>query len=302
VTAKPGASRAVRLAKIMNIHILAKKLKRPVTAHKGDMGRVLILAGSRGMTGAAYLTGMAALRAGAGLVTVGVPDAVYLIIARQGAEIMVRPLPSTVKGTLSLKSIHEIRRMAHGQDVLAIGPGLSPHVTTQKLVRKVVIDLSNPLVIDADGLNALKGNLDILRKRKSPMILTPHPGEFVRLFGGKLDDSEALRKKRALETAQSCGVVMVLKGHRTIVASPDGECYVNITGNPGMATAGSGDVLTGVISALCGQGFSGYEAACLSVHVHGLAGDLAAGKVGQVSLTAGDILNALPEAFKKFSF
>lgn len=285
----------------MNIHTLARKLKRPVTAHKGDMGRVLILAGSRGMTGAAYLAGMAALRSGAGLVTVGVPDAVYLIIARQGAEIMVRPLPSTVKGTLSLKGIREIERMAHGQDVLAIGPGLSQHVTTQKLVRKVITNLSNPLVIDADGLNALRGNPDILRKRKAPLILTPHPGEFLRLFGGKLDDSEVLRKKRALETAQTYGTVIVLKGHRTVVASPDGECHVNTTGNPGMATAGSGDVLTGVIAALIGQGFPGYEAACLGVHVHGLAGDLAASQVGQVSLTAGDILNALPAAFKKFS-
>jgi len=282
----------------MNIHTLAKKLKRPVTAHKGDMGRVLILAGSRGMTGAAYLAGMAALRSGSGLVTVGVPDAVYLIIARQGAEIMVRPLPSTVKGTLSLKGIREIERMAHGQDVLAIGPGLSQHVTTQKLVRKVMTNLSNPLVIDADGLNALRGHLDILRKRKTPLILTPHPGEFLRLFGGKLDDSEVLRKKRALETAQTYGAVMVLKGHRTVVASPDGECYVNTTGNPGMATAGSGDVLTGVIAALWGQGFSGFEAACLGTYVHGLAGDLAARKVGQVSLTAGDILNTLPHAFK----
>jgi NAD(P)H-hydrate epimerase len=297
----------------MNIQSIANKLKRPATAHKGTCGRVFILAGSRGMTGAANLTGMAALRSGAGLVTVGVPDAVYLVIARHDSELMVKPLPSTAKGTVSLKAFPEISRALHGQDVLAIGPGLSQHVTTQKLIRKVIEETRGPVVIDADGLNALKGHLDVLRgprkksraglnlpyKIKPGQILTPHPGEFVRLFGGKLDDSDALRKKRAGQVAGEYGVVMVLKGHHTVVATPDGEVFVNKTGNPGMATAGSGDVLTGVIAALAGQGLSSYEAACLGVHVHGLAGDLAAKKTGEVSLTAGDILRFLPEAFKE---
>ncbi|OQA56277.1 MAG: Bifunctional NAD(P)H-hydrate repair enzyme Nnr [Candidatus Omnitrophica bacterium ADurb.Bin277] len=282
----------------MNIHSIAKKLKRSLTAHKGDFGRVFVVAGSRGMTGAAYLSGMAALRSGAGLVTVGVPDAVYLIIARQGAEIMVRPFPSTTKGTLAPAGFQEIRRLAHSQDVLAVGPGLSGHVMTQRLIRKIIAGVGKPLVIDADGLNALKGNLKILKSCRSRAILTPHPGEFTRIFGGKLDSSDDLRQKRAAEIAGKHGVIIVLKGHRTVVASPDGELYVNGTGNPGMATAGSGDVLTGVISALIGQGLSFHEAACLGVHAHGLAGDLAAGKTGQVSLTAGDILQALPEVFK----
>lgn len=295
----------------MNIHSIAKKLKRPATAHKGDFGRVFVLAGSRGMTGAANLAGMAALRAGAGLVTIGVPDAVYLVIAKRDSELMVRPLPSTTKGTLSLKGFSEIKRFAHAQDVLAIGPGLSQHITTQKLVRKVVAETDKPLVIDADGLNALRGNLKTLksykykgaRHQKVPgtcvgAVLTPHPGEFLRVFSGKLNDSDTLRKKRALQVAQEHGVILVLKGHHTVVASPDGEVYVNKTGNPGMATAGSGDVLTGVIAALIGQGLSSFEAARLGVHVHGLAGDLAAKKVGEVSMTASDILRVLPEAFK----
>ena len=283
----------------MNIHTLAKKLRRPATVHKGDMGRVFILAGSRGMIGAADLAGMAALRSGAGLVTLGIPDAIYLIIARRNSELMTRPLPSTSKGTLALSAFPEIRKFCRTQDVMAIGPGLSQHVTTQKLVRRVSADTALPLVIDADGLNALKGHLDLFKKRTAPSVLTPHPGEFVRLFDGKLDTSDAVRKKRAAEAAKEHGVVIVPKGHHTVVADPAGEIYVNKTGNPGMATAGSGDVLTGVIAALAGQGFSLYEAACLGVHVHGLAGDLAAKAVGKTSLIAGDILMSLPDAFKE---
>lgn len=283
----------------MNIQSIAKKLKRPVTAHKGDMGRVFILAGSRGMTGAAHLTGMGALRAGAGLVTIGIPDAVYLIIAKRESELMIRPLPSTTKGTLSLKGFLEIKRFCHTQNVLAIGPGLSQHPTTQRLIRKVLQETELATVIDADGFNALKGNPKILKACYRRAILTPHPGEFLRVLGGKLNDSDALRKKRALEASLKHHIVMVLKGHHTIVTSPDGDCYVNTTGNPGMATAGSGDVLTGIIAAFLGQGLSHFEAACLSVYAHGLAGDLAAKKVGQVSLTAGDILRFLPEAFQK---
>lgn len=291
----------------MNIRSIAKKLKRSAIAHKGDFGRVFILAGSRGMTGAASLAGMGTLRAGAGLVTVGVPETVYRIIAKREFELMVRPLPSTKQGSLSLKGFSEIRRLCAAQDVLALGPGLSQHPATQKLIRKVLSETVLPAVIDADGLNALKGNLKILNKRDRhhyreiqpvPFVLTPHPGEFCRVFGGKLDDSDPVRKKRALEVAQKYAVVMVLKGHRTVIASPGGEVCVNVTGNSGMATAGSGDVLTGMIAALVGQGLSPFEAACFGVHVHGFAGDLAAKKIGPISLVAGDILRWLPEAFK----
>ncbi len=283
----------------MDIKNLAQeKLRRPATGHKGTFGRVFILAGSRGMAGAAHLAGMGALRSGAGLVTVGVPDAVYLIIAKRESELMIRPLPSTAKGTLSLKGLTEIKRFCFTQQVLALGPGLSQHATTQQLIRRIIQETELPVVIDADGLNALKGHLTILKKGRALAVLTPHPGEFTRVFGGKLDDSDILRRKRALETAKEYSVVLVLKGHHTVVASPEGKVYVNPTGNPGMATAGAGDVLTGMIAALVGQGCSPFEAACLGVHVHGLAGDLAAKKTGQVSLTAGDILFFLPEAFK----
>ncbi len=283
----------------MNIREIARKLKRPSTAHKGTFGRIFILAGSRGMTGAANLAGMGALRSGAGLVTIGVPDAVYLIIAKRDSELMIRPLPSTVRGTLSLKGFSEIKRFCHAQNVLAIGPGLSQHLTTQKLIRKILQAMDLPMVIDADGLNALKGNLKILGKCGARAVLTPHPGEFLRLFGGRLDHTDPLRKKRAMEIAQRYQVTVVLKGHHTVAASPDGNVYVNPTGNPGMATAGSGDVLTGVIAALMGQNFSPFEAACMGVYIHGSAGDLAVQEVGTVSLTASDLLRFLPAAFKK---
>lgn len=282
----------------MNIRSIAKKLKRPAVAHKGDFGRVFILAGSRGMTGAAHLAGMGALRSGAGLVTIGIPEAVYLVIAKRESELMIRPFPSTPHGTLSLKGFLGVKKFCVTQNVLAIGPGLSQDVTTQKLIRKVLQATKLSLVVDADALNALKGHPKTLDACRGRAVLTPHPGEFSRVFGGKLDDSDGLRKKRAVAVAQKHGVVIVLKGHRTVVAGPGGECYINTTGNPGMATAGSGDVLTGMIAALVGQGIACFEAACLGVHIHGLAGDMAAAKVGQTSLIAGDLLRFLSRAFK----
>lgn len=282
----------------MNIRSLAQKLKRPAAAHKGDFGKIFILAGSRGMTGAANLAGMGALRSGAGLVTVGIPDAVYLIIAKRDSELMIRPFLSTPQGTLSLKGFSEIIHATQNQDVLAIGPGLSQQVTTQKLIRKIFQESKLPVVIDADGLNALKGHLTILESCSGRAVLTPHPGEFLRLFGGSLTEAPGIRKKRAQEIAEKYGVVVVLKGHGTVVASLEGQVYVNPTGNPGMATAGSGDVLTGVIAALMGQGLSCFEAACLGVYVHGMAGDQAANQSGAVSLIAGDLLHHLPDVFK----
>ena len=279
---------------------IRKKWKpRKPASHKGDYGRVFILAGSRGLTGAAHLTSAACVRSGAGLVTLGVPDKVYAVLARREAEVMVRPFLSTSSGALSFQSLKSVPDFSKNQDVLAVGPGLSRDGETQKLIRKVIAETSQPLVIDADGLNALKGNLPALKKCIRRAVLTPHPGEFVRLFGGTLSDSDSLRKKRALEAAKKSGAIILLKGHKTVVASPDGKVYVNTTGNPGMATGGSGDVLTGMIAALIGQNFSLWDAARFSVYLHGLAGDLAAKKVGQVSLQAGDILECLPYAFKK---
>ncbi len=277
-----------------------KKLwSRKATAHKGDFGRVFILAGSVGYTGAVHLAGQGALRSGAGLITLGVPQKIYSIVARRQAEVMTRPFPSTKQGSLAFKALRPIRQFLKSQTVLAIGPGLSQNRETQQLIRKLISGAKIPMVIDADGLNALKNHAALLKKCRGDVILTPHPGEFCRLFGGKLSDKDTDRKKRAKEIAKKHRITVVLKGYRTVIASPSGNVVLNKSGNPGMASGGMGDVLTGIIASLLGQCFSVNEAACLGVYLHGLAGDLAGKKTGQASLTAGDVLDALPAAIRR---
>ena len=272
---------------------------RPKDANKKDFGRIFILAGSRGLTGAAALTSFAALRSGAGLVTLGCPDKVYSVLARRYPEVMVRPFPSTSAESLSEKGFKEISDFLKNQDVLAIGPGLGRHAGTQKLVRRLSVQSPVQVVIDADGINAFKGKVSLFKKFKAPPILTPHPGEFVRVFGGKKPEGDQERKKRALETAKKFNVILVLKGYQTVVATPKGQIFVNPTGNPGMAKGGTGDVLTGIIAGLLGQGIQPFNAACFGVYLHGLAGDLAAKKIGQVSLVASDIIEFLPGAIRQ---
>ncbi|MBI4395428.1 MAG: NAD(P)H-hydrate dehydratase [Candidatus Omnitrophica bacterium] len=268
-------------------------------SHKGDYGRIFVLAGSRGLSGACFLTSMAALRSGAGLVTVGIPKSLVLPLARRFTETMTLALPETSKGTLSRSALGPIKRFLKGQDVLALGPGLSLNHETQDLIRKLVCSSDKPMVVDADGLNALKGKAHLLCRLKAPAILTPHAGELIRIFGGKTPKHDVERKKRALQIAKTYGVVLVLKGHHSIVASHTGKIYMNRTGNPGMATGGSGDVLTGVIAAMLGQKIDPFYAACFGVFIHGLAGDLAASEKGEISTVSGDILGALPLAFQK---
>ena len=271
---------------------------RAKRANKKDFGRIFILAGSRGLTGAAALASFGALRAGAGLVTLGAPDKIYPVLARRHPEVMVRPFPSTGAGSLSERGFSSILRFSRNQDVLALGPGIGRHPGTQRLVRRLVLFASLPLVVDADGVNALKGHTELLKRTKRIPILTPHPGEFVRVFGGKKPKSDAERKKRALETAKKFKIILVLKGHHTVVSDPTGKSDVNPTGNPGMATGGTGDVLTGIIAALLGQGMRPFDAARFGVYLQGLAGDLAAKKMGEVSLVAGDLIEFLPRAIK----
>lgn len=271
---------------------------RPKRAHKTDFGRIFILAGSRGYTGAAILASFAALRTGAGLVTLGCPDRVYSIVARHHPEVMVRPFPSTSDGTLSEKGFREIFRCLENQDVIGIGPGLGRHPSTQRLVRKLLLRSRLPFVVDADGVHALQGETEILKRRQGETILTPHPGEFIRAFGGQKPSSDADRKKRAADAARRFGIILVLKGYRTVVARSNGKVFLNPTGNPGMATGGTGDVLTGIIAALLGQGLSAFQAAYFGVYLQGLAGDLAAKKAGEVSLVAGDLIEFLPQAIR----
>lgn len=268
-------------------------------ANKNDFGRIFILAGSRGLTGAASLASFAALRAGAGLVTLGCPEAVYSILARRYPEVMVRPFPSTSQGTLSERGFAEILRFSKKQDVLAIGPGLGRHPETARLLGRLLVQSRLQLVLDADGINAFQGRAALLRRSFAPPILTPHSGELIRVFGGKLPRTDSERKKRSVEIARAFKIILVLKGWHTVVAAPYGRVWVNSTGNPGMATGGTGDVLTGIIAALVGQGIFPYDAARFGVYLHGLAGDWAARKTGEVSLVAGDLTQFLPAAIQR---
>ena len=278
---------------------------RKLNTHKSDYGHIFILAGSLGFTGAAVLCANSAMRAGAGLVTLGIPESLYPIAAKRVfLEAMVKPLPETKAQALSLGAYKKIFDFANKVDVLVIGPGLSRNVSTQKLVRKIISNINKPMVIDADALNALAKHLNVFRipypVSRIP-ILTPHPGEFSRLIGKPAGCIQKNREKLAKSFANNYNVTLVLKGNKTIVASPDKKNYVNKTGNPGMATAGSGDCLAGMIAALLGQGMSSFEAAKSGVYLHGLAGDLAAKEKTQAGMIASDIIEKIPEAIKKYN-
>ncbi len=271
--------------------------RRPPDAHKGDCGRVVILAGSTGFTGAAALCAHGALRSGAGLVQVGVPESLNDILEVKLTEAMTHPLPEVRKPRcLALRARGDIQRLVATADCVALGPGLGMYRETVQLVRRIVHDIQAPLVLDADGINALAGAPDNLKTRAAPTVITPHPGEFARLTGL---DVAAVRSDpigSAQTLARSADVIVILKGAPTVVAVPGGRTYVNPSGNAGMASGGSGDVLTGILAALIGQGMDPETAACLGVYVHGLAGDLCAEHMCEAGLTAGDVASALPRA------
>ncbi|MDD5864592.1 MAG: NAD(P)H-hydrate dehydratase [Firmicutes bacterium] len=260
--------------------------------HKGDFGKLLLLCGSRGFTGAAYFAAMGALRAGAGLVFLGVPESIYAIEAVKLNEPVVFPLPED-GGMLSGTAVPEILDRLPKMDAVLIGPGLGRSEGTLAVVKAVLEKASCPVVVDADGINVLRGHRDILRGRSNPTILTPHDGEFARL-GGIIGDD---RMASAATLARELGCVVLLKGHETCVT--DGKIgYVNPTGNPGMAVGGSGDVLAGVIAALLGQGIAPLEAAACGAWLHGAAGDLCAKELGQYGMLPTDMLQALPRLLK----
>jgi NAD(P)H-hydrate epimerase len=283
----------------------AQLLRRKLNSHKGDFGHILILAGSTRFSGAAVLCAEAALRCGAGLVTLGIPKKVsQAIIKIKPKEVMLFPLPETKEGTLSISSYQKIKDFARDVDVLVVGPGVTQNKSTQGLIRKVVSKIDRPMIIDADGLNALIGHLNILRTTEDgrrSTIITPHPGEMARLLKISVKKVQANRKGMAKKFAQDYKVTVVLKGHHTVVADYRGNLYLNKTGNPGMATAGSGDVLTGMIAAFLGQGLNTFNAAKYAVYLHGLAGDLAAKVKTQMGMIASDIIEKIPEAIKKCS-
>ncbi len=270
---------------------------RPIDAHKGAIGLTLIIGGSRGMAGAVALAGMAALRGGAGLTRLAVPDVCLETVAAFEPSYMTTPLPCDRAGRISLAARDTIVELADAATVVACGPGLGRSMGLDVMTRSLYRNISAPMVVDADALNALAGAANILARPGGPRILTPHPGEFARLLGGQSVTPDE-RQAAACELAKRCGAVVVLKGHRTVITD-GGQTTVNTTGNPGMATGGSGDVLTGLIASLVSQGLAPFDAAQLGVYLHGLAGDLAAERVGQESLIASDLVEALPEAFAK---
>jgi len=276
---------------------------RELEAHKGNYGHVLVLGGSVGKTGAAAMAAKAALRSGAGLVTVATAKSALPVIASHSMEVMTEPLPETDSGAVSLRALDGgfLDALVEGKTVLAVGPGLGRHPETLELVRAVVNKYDLPVVLDADGLNAFAGCIDTLQARRRVRVLTPHPGEMGRLAGRKTSVVVVHRLEVAREFAKSHSVQLVLKGFRTLTASPEGQVWVNPTGNPGMATGGSGDVLTGITAALLAQypGRSATEVTAAAVYLHGLAGDIAAREMGEASVIAGDILDALPKAYQE---
>lgn len=272
--------------------------KRPRTAHKGTFGHAGIIAGAAGKTGAAAMAAMAALRIGTGLVTVAAPRSVSDALEAKLLEAMTCPVPETEARTLSKQALEPLLAFAADKTALAIGPGIGTHPETQALVHNLLVAAKRPMVLDADGINAVAGHADMLGRASGPLILTPHPGEMARLLGTTSAEVQRDRLGAASRLACARNVCVVLKGAGTVVAGPDGRLAVNSTGNPGMATAGTGDVLTGIITGLLAQGLPAWEAACAGVYLHGLAGDLAASEQGEAGLIAGDVIRAVPRAIQ----
>jgi len=269
---------------------------RPADAHKGRFGHVLVVGGSVGLAGAPMMAAEAALRVGAGLCSVAVPQSIYAAAAATLREAMVRPLPDTPEGCLSAESVDAMSPLLERANVLAIGPGWGTYPPARQALRKLLSIAQVPCVIDADALNCVAQEPHILPESPPPLVFTPHPGEMARLMNTDTATVQANRLAIAQEAAHRFGAVVVLKGARTVIATPEGRIWVNPTGNAGMATGGSGDVLTGAIAGLLAQGLDAERSAAAGVYMHGLAGDLAAQKEGAAGLIAGDIIRCLPEA------
>jgi hydroxyethylthiazole kinase-like uncharacterized protein yjeF len=276
---------------------LPKLAARPADSHKGMFGHVLLVGGSRGMAGAMGLAGMGALRSGAGLVTIATADICQPVVAAFEPSYMTVPLPADEQGRISKEAHRRIAEVAAKCTSVGCGPGMQQTPDLNYLVGRMYLEFPQPMVLDADALNALATQPDLFPRHAGPRIMTPHPGEFARLVGiPRLEPAE--RADRAKDLAIRGGIIVVLKGHRTIVTNGR-DLYENTTGNAGMATGGCGDVLTGIITALAGEGLAPFDAAQLGVYVHGLAGDLAGAALGQTSMIASDLLQYLPQAFQR---
>ncbi|MBK9975014.1 MAG: NAD(P)H-hydrate dehydratase [Planctomycetes bacterium] len=277
--------------------------RRDPAMHKGEAGKLFVVAGSAGMVGAAALCARASLRSGAGLVRAGMPWRLAVMVSGRDPNVMTHALPETEDGTLSALAAAKILKGLEGYDALVLGPGISTHAQTAQTVRNLLPQLDTRLLLDADALNAISGDLALLKeipRAKGLPILTPHPGEMLRLLGKDgtnldLRANDDQRREVAVAFARKHNVVLVLKSRHTVVT--DGKrAYINTTGNPGMAKGGMGDVLAGVIGAMLCQGFAPFEAACLGTHLHGLAGDMVCARMGEIGMLATDIIEELPHA------
>jgi len=280
---------------------MIKKVIKPRRAesHKGTYGHVLVTGGSSGMTGAVIMTSCAALRSGAGLVTAALPESLLPILGASQMEVMGQALAETSEAFISLEALPALENLLGIVSVVTIGPGMSRYREANAILRFVLEKSGIPILIDADGLNALEGDAAILKNRQVPIVITPHPGEMARLTGLSIDEIQLNRLDIARRYAIDWGVTVVLKGNKTVVASPGGDAFINITGNAGMATAGSGDILSGIISGFIAQGMRPQSAAVAGVYVHGKAGDRAAETTGQRGLVAGDLLDNLPHILRE---
>lgn len=285
---------------LLTEHVIRTLLPaRRSSSHKGTFGHAGLIAGSVGKTGAAAMAAQAALRVGTGLVTVAVPSSVNDVLEAKLKEAMTAPMPETKARTLARSALDRLTAFIQARTAIAIGPGLSTHPETVELVQALVRALDRPAVLDADALNALAGRAALLTECKTPPILTPHPGEMARLEPNATAQSvNADRIGTATRFARERGVFLVLKGARTVIARPDGTVAICPTGNPGMATAGTGDVLTGMVVGLLAQGLSPWDAACAAVYLHGRAGDLAAATYGEAGMVAGDVIEHIPPALR----
>lgn len=274
---------------------------RKLDAHKSSHGHLLVLAGSPGMTGAAYMSGMAAMRTGAGLVTIGVPQSLHDIMEVKTTEVMTVGLRETTGRRLGVSSFEEIKRAISGKSALVIGPGAGTSEELMKLIGLILQDIHIPIVIDADGLNSFGTKIASLKGIKSEVVLTPHPGEMSRLLNTDIPSIQADRVGAAQKLVEMTGAVVVLKGACTVIACPDGQVYLNPTGNPGLATAGTGDILSGMLGAFLAQGYKACEASAAAVYIHGLCADEAKKKTGEIGMIATDLLEHIPGLVNSFA-
>lgn len=271
---------------------------RPRNSHKGTFGRVAVIAGSTGMTGAAHLTAQAAMRSGAGLVTLGIPSSLNPIMEQKLTEVMTWPLEDKGSGHLVPESYQDAEKLLKDKEALAFGPGCGKNSGVLEILRNILGSFNIPIVIDADGLNHISRDMNMIRSYRAPVVLTPHPGEMARLTGLKVEDIVSRPVEIAAQMAKEYGCIMLLKGAASVVAEPGGRVYINASGTSGMAKGGSGDILTGMIASLIAQGYDAFDAAVLGCFIHGRAGEQAARYLGETGMTAEDILNAIPHAFK----